>query len=205
MSFAEEGVPEGLVSSPLFYLSTEPYGMMVPVYQFRATDGSMQFAANEMEMAAFRGTGLPEVQQRVYVYSRKVEGASEIYRLFNPRNGDTLYTTSSDERDYCIQQGWMRQPSLGFTQATSSSGTGILRETTVKLDEADLSLLSEAVKKNGKLVFSNINSKFSSGRKRDGALLREERLATSRAHRQGKVGVTRAARDHRDRNDPGNV
>ena len=160
MTFAEEGVPEGLVSSPLFYLSTEPYGPMMPVYQFRAADGSMQFAANEMERGALRSKGLQEVQQRVYVYSRQVEGASEIYRLFNPRNGDTLYTTSSDERGYYIKEGWLKQPSLGFTQATSSSGTGILRETTVKLDETDLTLLSQPVKKDGKLVFSSINTKL---------------------------------------------
>src|SRR5207244_3488194 len=88
MSFAEEGVPDGLASSPLFYLSTEPYGTMVPIYQFRATDGSMQFAANGFERTALRSKGLQEVQQPLYVYSRQVEGASEVYRLFNLRNGD---------------------------------------------------------------------------------------------------------------------
>jgi len=158
--FATESVPEGLASSPLFYLSTEPYGGTVPIYRFRAGDGSMRFAANGAERTAFRARGLEEVDQPVYVYSRKVEGASEIYRLSNPKNGDLIYSTSPDERDYYLNQGWTQQPSLGFTQATSSSGTGILRSTTVKLEEADLSLLSKPLEKDGRLVFSGTNAKL---------------------------------------------
>jgi len=133
--FAGESVPEGLASSPLFYLATEPYAATVPIYRFRAADGSMRLAANDAERAAFRRSGLEEVRQPVYVYAWRVEGASEIYRLSNPQNGDIVYSTSSDERDYYLRQGWIQQPSLGFTQATSSSGTGILRWTTVKLGQ----------------------------------------------------------------------
>ena len=158
--FAEESVPEGLASSPLFYLATEPYAATVPIHRFRAADGSMRLAANDAERAAFRTSGLEEVGQPVYVYVWRVEGASEIYRLSNPQNGDIVYSTSSDERDYYLRQGWIQQPSLGFTQATSSSGTGILRRTTVKLEQADLSLLSQPVKKDGKLVFSTTNAKL---------------------------------------------
>ena len=160
LSLAEESVPEGLKSSPLFYLSTEAHGAMTPIYRFRAVDGSMRLAANEFERVMYRSSGLQEVQQPLYVYSHAVEGASEIYRLANPQNGDLLYTTSSEERDYCLKQGWLQQPSLGFTQATSSSGTGILRAATVKLDENDLSLLARPMGKNGRLLFSATNPKL---------------------------------------------
>ena len=134
--FTTESVPEGLASSPLFYISTEPYGGTTPIYRFRTADGSMRFAANEAERTAFLARGLEQVDQPVYVYSRKVEGASEIYRLSNPQNGDLIYSTSPDERDYYLKQGWTQQPSLGFTQATSSSGTGILRGTTARRTRA---------------------------------------------------------------------
>src|ERR1051326_233973 len=63
MSFAEEGVPDGLAPSPLFSRWTEPCGTTVPIYQFRAADGSMQFAANELERTVLRSKGLQEVQQ----------------------------------------------------------------------------------------------------------------------------------------------
>jgi uncharacterized repeat protein (TIGR02543 family) len=159
-SFAEETVPEDVGSSPLFYLSTEPYGTMVRIYQFHAADESMRFAASEFERVLLRNSGLQEVQQAVYVYPHAVEGASEIFRLANPQNGDMLYTTSSEERDYYLKQGWRQQPSLGFTQATSSSGTGILLRTTVKLDDGDLSLLSYPVTKDVKLVFNATNPKL---------------------------------------------
>jgi hypothetical protein len=158
--YSQEGFPGELASSPLFYVSTEQHGSTVSVYRFRAADGSMRFAANEEERNAFRNRGLQQVDAPVYVYKRQVEGASEIYRLANPQDDDVIYTTSSEERDYYLGRSWTEQPSLGFTQATSSSGTGILRGTTVKLEQDDLSLVLQPVRSGGRPVFSAKNLKF---------------------------------------------
>jgi hypothetical protein len=159
-SLVKEGVPEGLVSSPVFYVFTEQYSSTVPIYRFRAGDGSVLFAATEDERRALSSRGFQEVEEPVYVYSRQVEGSSEIFRIVNPVGEGIIYTTSPEEKDYYVEQGWAQQTSLGFTQATSSSGTGILLKTTVKLEDDDLRLVSQSVEWGKKIVFSGTNSKI---------------------------------------------
>jgi phosphodiesterase/alkaline phosphatase D-like protein len=120
----------------------------------------MLFAATEDERRALSRRGFQEVEQPVYVYNRKVEGSSEIFRIVNPVDGDIVYTTSPEEKDYYVEQGWVQQASLGFTQATSSSGTGILLGTTVKLEADDLRLVSQTEEWGKEIVFSGTNSKI---------------------------------------------
>ena len=135
-SFAREDVPDGITFSPFFYLYTEQHGGTVPIYRFRAPNGSMLFAANQDERGALLKRGLVEVEQPVFIYNRKLEGSSELFRIVNPNDGDVIYTASPEEKDYYLKQGWTPLSSLGFAQSTSSSGTGILRDTTVKFEAA---------------------------------------------------------------------
>ena len=159
-SFVKETVPKSIASSPFFYVYTEHYMSTVPIYQFRAADGSMLFAANQNERREFLNRGLQETQQPVFVYDHKVEGSSEVLRLMNPQDRETLYTTSPDERDYYANLGWIQLSSLGYTQSTSSSGTGILRDETVKLESEDLALISQSYGRGQRILFSGTNPKI---------------------------------------------
>lgn len=159
-AFTRESIPLGLASSPEFHLFTEAYAGTKPIHAFRTPDGSLRLAANEGERLGLRINGFEELAGPFYVYADPVEGTSEIFRLYNPQNGDLVYTTSMEERDYYLGQAWRQDSSLGFTQATSSSGTGILRPTTVKFDSTDASLLAQPVGNDGKLIFSSFNPKF---------------------------------------------
>src|ERR1017187_7658683 len=159
-SFVKENVPKSIASSPFFYVYTEQHMSTVPIYRFRAEDGSMVFAANQNERREFLGRGLREIQKPVFVYDHKVEGSSEVLRLMNPRDGETLYTTSPDEQNYYANRGWIRLPSLGYTQSTSSSGTGILRDETIKLESEDLILISQTYGRGQRIFFSGTNPKI---------------------------------------------
>jgi len=159
-SFQRESMAEGTPDSPFFYLATMQYPGTVPLYRFRAADGSQRFVRSGEERAALRGKGLEEIARPVFVYSKPVEGASEIFRLANPLNGDLLYTTSQSEKGYLTGQGWSLQSSLGYTQSTSSGGTGILWPSTVKLEDADLGLLASPAGDGSRLEFASMNDKL---------------------------------------------
>ena len=148
--------------SPVFYLYTEPYSFTTAIHRFRGPDNSTVFAANEEERQDLVKRGLQEVDRPVFVYDRQVEGSSEIYRVASPVKGDMVYTTSPDEKDYYLKQGWVQRKSLGFTQAASSSGTGILLASTIKLIGGDLSLISHVEGMGSRIVFSGSNSKIAS-------------------------------------------
>jgi len=60
----------------------------------------MYFAATEQESAALRSSrGLEEIEQPVFLYDRKVEGSSEVFRIGNPATGGVLYTASPEEKE----------------------------------------------------------------------------------------------------------
>jgi len=152
-SDAKQLVPEGYTletgdsianDSPFFYLYTEQYGDSKPVYRLLDSSGAMAFAADEDERRTLLRRGLVEMTDPVYVYKTKVEGSSEIYRIANVKNKDVVYTTSNQERDYYLKRGWLQMPSLGFTQSSSSSGTGILRAGTIKLVDSDTGLVTKS-------------------------------------------------------------
>ena len=161
-SFTKEDVPESVASSPLFYVFTERYGSTIPIQRFRARDGSMVFAANQDERGLLRSRGLEEIEEPVFVYDHRVEGSAEVFRIRNPGNGDILYTTSLEEKDYYLKQGWGQLSSLGFAQPTSSSGTGILLDTTVKLEHDDLRLVAKTAERGREILFGGINPKIDS-------------------------------------------
>jgi len=152
-SDAKQLIPEGYTletrdhiasDSPFFYLYTEQYSNSKPVYRLLDSTGAMAFAADEDERKTFLHRGMVETTGPVYVYKTKVEGSSEIYRVGNLKNNDVVYTTSNQERDYYLKRGWLQMPSLGFTQSSSSSGTGILRAGTIKLEDADTGLVTKS-------------------------------------------------------------
>ena len=159
-TFQRESTLEGTPESPFFYLSTMEFPGTMPLYRFRAPDGSQRFVSKPEERAVLHAQGLQEIAKPVYVYNRAVEGASEIFRLENHEKGDLLYTTSSVEKTYLIERGWTQLSSLGYTQSTSSSGTGILWPTTVKLEDADLALLASPPHDGSSLVFTSVNEKL---------------------------------------------
>jgi sugar lactone lactonase YvrE len=159
-AFQRESTLEGTPESPFFYLSTMRFPGTVPLYRFRAPDGSQRFVSKPEERAALHAQGMEEIAKPVYVYNRPVEGASEIFRLENHEKGDLLYTTSSVEKTYLIERGWTQLSSLGYTQSTSSSGTGILWPKTVKLEEADLALLDSPAGDGSRLSFAATNEKI---------------------------------------------
>jgi sugar lactone lactonase YvrE len=159
-TFQRESVAEGTPDSPFFYLATTQYPGMVALYRFQGTDGSQRFALSAEERAALSSQGFEEIAKPVFVYSVPVEGASEIFRLKNPGNGDLLYTTSRAEKTYLTGLGWAQQSSVGYTQSTSSGGTGILWPTTVKLEDADMALLASPAGDGSRLVFSSTNDKL---------------------------------------------
>jgi sugar lactone lactonase YvrE len=159
-SFQRESTVEGTPDSPFFYLATTRYPGTVPLYRFRGAGGSQRFVRSLAERAAVKLKGLEEIAKPVFVYSEPVEGASEIFDLTNAENGDHLYTTSLAEMQYLTGLGWNKERSLGYTQATSSSGTGILWPKTVKLEDADLALLAKPAGDGSKLVFGSTNAKL---------------------------------------------
>ena len=159
-SFQRESTVEGTPGSPFFYLATMQFPGTAPLYRFAAADGSQRFVRTPMERAALRGKGLREIAQPVFVYTKPVEGASEIFCLTNPENGDVVYTTSKEEHIYLLGQGWSEQGSLGYTQSTSSSGTGNLWPTTVKLEDGDMALIASPAGDGSKLVFASTNEKI---------------------------------------------
>jgi hypothetical protein len=158
-SFVREDVDESVASSPSFYLYTEPFRSTIPVYRFMKADGVM-FFSSENERPVLRARGLKEVGEPLFVYDRKVEGSSEVFRVTNPNRDDVLYTTSADEKDFYLKQGWAQLPSLGFAQSTSSSGTGILRDTTIKLEANDLMLLTSTASMGEKIEFGRTHPKI---------------------------------------------
>ncbi|HLK61907.1 MAG TPA: hypothetical protein VKU19_00610 [Bryobacteraceae bacterium] len=158
-AFLQEAISGQMASSPLFYLYTEPYTSTIAIHRFQAVDGSMTFAANEQERQEFLQRGLQELDDPVFVYNRKVEGATEVYRVDNPSNQDIIYTTSLEEKNYYLKRGWSQKASLGYTQAASSTGTGILLDATVKLETDDLSRISSVENWGRRMVFSGANDK----------------------------------------------
>ena len=157
----KETSSEMLESSPFFYVYTKQYLSTVPVYQFQNADGFMFFAANANERAEFISKGFIEVAKPIYLYDSKVEGASEVFRVENPVNGDIVYTTSLEEKSFYIKQGWTQLAHLGYTQSASSSGTGILKDTTVKLEPDDLAFVDQSSSKLGQeIVFRGENTKI---------------------------------------------
>ena len=68
-SFQRESMAEGTPDSPFFYLATMQYPGTVPLYRFRAADGSQRFVRSGEERAALRGKGLEEIARPVFVYS----------------------------------------------------------------------------------------------------------------------------------------
>lgn len=64
-SFIREDIPESITSSPFLYAYTEQHTSTVPIYRFRAKDGSMFFAANQVERGALLNRGLEEAEQPV--------------------------------------------------------------------------------------------------------------------------------------------
>ena len=175
LRFARETVPNSIRFSPSFYLYTQQYGATVPVYRFRAPDGSMLFAANQNERSLLTRR-FEQVDPPVFIYDREVEGSSEVFRLANPASGDLVYTTSPDERVYYLSQGWTQLSSLGFAQSTSSSGTGILRDTTVKLEGDDLAHASATLDRGQRIIFEATNAKTAA--LQAGTILYAERSST---------------------------
>jgi hypothetical protein len=162
-SDAKQPIPEGYTpetgdriasDSPFFYFYTEQYGNSKPVYLLLDSTGAMAFAADENERRTFLRRGLVEIADPVYVYKTKVEGSSEIYRVLNTKNNDVVYTTSNQELDYYLKRGWLRMQSLGFTQSSSSSGTGILRAGVIKLDDVDTGLVAKSDLHGERVTFS---------------------------------------------------
>ena len=189
-SFVRESVPQGATSSPAFYVYTEQYSATIPIYRFLQQDNSMLFAANDHEREDLIKRGLQELDP-VFVYSRQVEGASEIFRVANPANGDIVHTTSPAERDFYLKRGWVQRTSLGYAQATLSSGTGILLPSTIKLDEDDARLIVKVDGWGKRIVFSRANAKIAS--LEQGSILYSEK---SKALRLGLVArVTSISRD----------
>ena len=144
-SFIREDIPESITSSPFLYAYTEQHTSTVPIYRFRAPK------------SRFGGSRAAR-----FIYDRKVEGSSEVFRIVNPRDSDILFTASPEEKNFYRKQAWTHLSSLGFAQSTSSSGTGILRDTTVKLESDDLQLVSPTDKRGQKIVFRATNSKIGS-------------------------------------------
>ena len=141
--YREEGMENPSSDSPFFYLYPRKIGDAVALYAFQDAHGSLVLAANETERQQLAKQGLSEQSQPFYVYPHPVEGASELFRLRNRASGDLVYTTSLAEREFYLARGWLQLASLGYTQASSSTGTGTLRETTVKLTAAELALVSK--------------------------------------------------------------
>lgn len=49
-----------------------------------------------------------------------VAGATALFRLYNPGNGDHFYTTSAEERDNALVGGYTSQGTACFVQAQQS-------------------------------------------------------------------------------------
>lgn len=158
--YQRESVVEGTADSPLFYLASTPLPGMVPLYRLRTPDGSMRFTADPMERAQMKARGHQEVAGATYVYAAPAEGAYEIFQLENAENGDVLYTTSRKEKSYLLGHGWTQKPSVGYTQPTSSSGTGHLNHGVVKLEDADFALLAGRAGHGERLEFTATNTKI---------------------------------------------
>ena len=157
--FVKEEVPETVAPSPLFYFFREQYGSTAPIYQLRAKDGSMLFAATLDERQSLLNAGYEDIGQPVFLYTKKVEGSTEVFRIANLANGDVLYTTSPEEKEFYLRQGWAQLQSLGFGQPTSSAGSGSLRSTTVLLDSEDVQLVSGSLRQGQTLVLALTNPK----------------------------------------------
>ena len=164
--------------SPFFYLYTQQNRQMAPVYRFQNTNGAMIFAATQGERQVLLQRGMREVSDPAYVYSTKVEGPSEVYRVKNSTNGDVVYTTSNTEKQYYLAKSLIQLSSLGFTQSTSSSGTGILLDHTIKLDAVDLKLVARNENNGQRIIFSGSNSRIASIH--IGTVLYSEKSATFR-------------------------
>lgn len=156
--------------SRVFYVYPEHFTGTIPISVFETPEGGVAFARNDTERQALVANGASDTGHDVYVYAARVEGASEVFRL--RRDSDTMYTTSRREREQLLSQGWQAAPSLGWAQSDSSSGTGILLPTTVKLDEAALSQVTAASLDGATLVFPASDS-FASSLRPDQVLYAE--------------------------------
>lgn len=141
-------------SSPTFYVFSARWGGTIPVFRFQADDGSMLFVADSAERSSLSDQGLQELPP-VYVYKDKVEGSSEVHRVLNESNGEILLTTAADEKAFYMSRGWKALPRLGYAQADSSSGTGILMKSTFKLEPKDLPSIVSTTVDGKQIVFAN--------------------------------------------------
>ena len=161
--------------SPFFYLFKKENGGSIPIFRFQDSSGAMALATNDEERKLLRVSGMRELAEPAYVYRTKVEGSSEIYRVRNPKNGDVVYTTSEQEKAYYLKQDWLQMSSLGFTQSSSSSGTGILLADTVRLESGDRALVARTDASGAKITFSTTNSRIAAIR--PGVVLYSEKSA----------------------------
>lgn len=96
------------VDSISFASSASTLGGQVPVYwNYRAADGNSLYTTNAQE-----GLSSGYVQMGIGFYACNND-TNPVYRLYNPRNPNHLFTTSAAERDNAIRAGY-RYEKLAF-------------------------------------------------------------------------------------------
>jgi len=162
--YEKETAPPDLYDSPFFYLYKSPLTGTIPVYEvYSSIIDQKRLVTDKDELNDFLSSGCVTYKIIGYIYKNKVEGATEIFYITNPQNGDVIYTTSKLEKDYYIKfKGWTQNKSLGYTQSFSSIGTGILSSNVIKLTEDELRCLKVNFVRPNLLIFENADSKIKS-------------------------------------------
>jgi hypothetical protein len=159
--YQEESSPE-LLNSPIFYIYSEQYQKTIPIYEMQRSDiEPPRFITDSRERTEMIASGWLECGIVGYLYEIPVEGVSEIYRVMNQITGDTVYTSSTEEKNFYVEKmNWTLMPSLGFAQSMSSIGAGILAPTTIKIETRDMRDILEFNEEEGSIVISASNKKM---------------------------------------------
>jgi hypothetical protein len=155
-AFAADAVEVGS-SVPAFYLFQTAYHGTIPVAQFIDPTGRLQLVTSRSEIEARRYEAQPEAGPELFVFDQPVEGAAELFRLRNLASNEEFYTVDSSERAALINDGWTAMPSLGWTQPIDSTGVGILKATTLKLEKPELDALASVRDFGRELTFAHTN------------------------------------------------
>ena len=159
--YQKESSPE-LLDSPIFYVYSEQYQKTIPIYEMQRSDiEPPRFITDSRERAEMISSGWLDCGILGYLYEVPVEGVSEIYRIMNQITGDMVYTSSTEEKNFYVEEmNWTLMPSLGFAQSMSSIGTGILAPTTIKIETCDTHDILEYNEEEGSIVISASNKKM---------------------------------------------